>query len=251
MAGKSLIAGNSSLRNNTLAQAQESSPRTILSIDTSQPLLGLALLQGTEFLVVLEDDSGLPHSQRLFPLLQKILRDQGLGMAEVDLLVINTGPGSFTGLRVGLAAVNGLAATLGKPLLGMDAFAALAYEVGQHEVPIVAILKASRGEVFLGKRVLSGGGISTIGQDQVLSLPQAVEVVNDEIGEAEALFIGNGATALWPQLGTSEKRQLAVAPVSLVCPLAKWASTQSTVTLMSQQEAYYLRPSAAESKRAQ
>lgn len=233
----------------TLVQA--SSSRTILSIDTSQPTLGLALWRGGQLLASVADHSGLPHSQQLFPLLCTCLRGHGVALPEVDLFAVNTGPGSFTGLRVGLAAISGMAATLKKPLLGITALDALAYEasaLGAAEV--VILLNASRGEVFLGRRrIVADGSISTLGRDRVLPLSQVVEVVNDEVGERETAFIGNGANILWRSLAGNGSQTILAAPEPLAPVIAKWASQQALDDFVASVGANYLRPSDAEIKK--
>lgn len=233
----------------TLVQA--SSSRTILSIDTSQPTLGLALWQGDQLLASLADRSGLPHSQQLFPLLRTVLHEHGLALPGIDLFAVNTGPGSFTGLRVGLAAVSGIAATLKKPVLGINALDVLAYDASDAGIQeVVVILNASRGEVFWGRRRIAlDGSICTVGHDRILPLSQVVAVVNGEVGESETVFIGNGATALWSSLAGRSSRTIIAASEPLAPVIAKWASLQSPESLSASVEAYYIRPADAEIKK--
>lgn len=233
----------------TLVQA--SSSRTILSIDTSQPTLGVALWRRGQLLASLADHSGLPHSQQLFPLLRSVLHEHGLALPEIDLFAVNTGPGSFTGLRVGLAAVSGIAATLKKPMLGITALDALAYAASaQGMTEVVIVLNASRGEVFWGRRrIAEDGSINALGRDLVWPLSQVVEVINREVGERETVFIGDGAMALWNSLAGSGSRTIVAAPAPLAPVIAKWASFQSPESLATSVEAYYIRPSDAEIKK--
>lgn len=230
---------------------QASSSRTILSIETSQPYLGLALWQGDHLLASVADHSGVPHSQRLFPLLRTVLDESGVSLSEIDLFAVNTGPGSFTGLRVGLAAVSGLAATLKKPLLGINALDAFAYEASAAGgAEVVVILQAARGEVFWGRRrIAEDGSINALGRDLVWPLSQVVEVINREVGERETVFIGDGAIALWNSLAGSGSRTIVAASEPLAPLIAKLASLQATEYLAPSVEAYYIRPSDAEIKK--
>ncbi len=123
-----------------------SNPLT-LALDTTQSTLCLALTSGAKVLTAVTDNSGLPHSQRLFPLLDELLKSQTLTIHEIDLLAVNIGPGSFTGLRVGLAAVKGLAATLGRPAMGVNALDALALAASVPGVPVVVLIQAAKGEL--------------------------------------------------------------------------------------------------------
>lgn len=222
--------------------------RIILAIDTAQPALGLAVARDSAPLAAIIDTSGLPHSQQLFPHLCETLEKLGLTITAIDLFVVNTGPGSFTGLRVGIAAVRGLAATLEKPLLGITAIDAMVFAAKIVSVPIVVMLNASRGEVFCGVRKMQENSLQIIGQDHVASLAQLAPELNALLGDEEAVFIGNGAIAHWPGLAINSKWRLAETPASLAPTMAIWASQQ--ITVETKVEAYYLRPSEAEIKLA-
>ncbi|MFN7926374.1 MAG: tRNA (adenosine(37)-N6)-threonylcarbamoyltransferase complex dimerization subunit type 1 TsaB [Blastocatellia bacterium] len=229
---------------------RDSSSITVLAIDTSQSVLGLALLRGSSLLASLLDDSGLPHSQRLFPLIESTLREHHLAITDIDLFAVNTGPGSFTGLRVGLAAVRGIAATLGKPVLGVGALDALALDIEDPEAIIISLLNATREEVFIGKRRrMAEGQVQIIGSDRVLPVARVAQLLATEIGEEKAILIGNGATMIWPDIPQQSEFALALAPVSLAPTIARWASRQGAPSATAKIEAYYLRPSDAEIKK--
>jgi tRNA threonylcarbamoyladenosine biosynthesis protein TsaB len=170
----------------------------ILAIDTSQPALGLAVAEAGAVLASVIDTSGLPHSQRLFPLIAVTLEKLGQSIAAIDLFVVNTGPGSFTGLRIGIAAVKGLAATLEKPLLGINAIDAVAFAAKVISVPIIVMLNASRGEVFCGLRIAQeNDALQRIGQDRVAPISLLEPDLEARLGSAEAVLIGSGASSHW------------------------------------------------------
>lgn len=81
----------------------------ILAVDTAGKTVGVALLQDDRLLYECYLDAGMTHSETLMPLIDNCLKFCGMGCRDIDLYGVNAGPGSFTGLRIGLAAVKGLA----------------------------------------------------------------------------------------------------------------------------------------------
>ena len=99
----------------------------ILAVDTAGKTLGVALLQDDRLKYECYLDGGMTHSETLMPLVDHCLKLCGLTCADIDLFGVNAGPGSFTGLRIGLAAVKGLAfprETLCAPVSTLEALAA-------------------------------------------------------------------------------------------------------------------------------
>ena len=98
----------------------------ILAVDTAGKTVGVALLQDDRLLYECYLDAGMTHSETLMPLIDNCLKLCGMGCKDIDLYGVNAGPGSFTGLRIGLAAVKGLAfprETLCAPVSTLEALA--------------------------------------------------------------------------------------------------------------------------------
>ena len=91
-----------------------------LGVDTSEPLGGVALFENGRLAERRMMDTPLSHAECLFPLIESILEACGVERNEIDRVSINRGPGSFTGLRIGLAAMKGFCQSLGIPLVGVD-----------------------------------------------------------------------------------------------------------------------------------
>lgn len=119
----------------------------ILAVDTAGKTAGVALLQDGRLLYEVYLDGGLTHSETLLPLIDNCLKLCGLTCADIDLFGVNAGPGSFTGLRIGLAAVKGLAFPRHTPCAPVSTLEALAVgHVGQGTV--LCALDARRGQVY-------------------------------------------------------------------------------------------------------
>lgn len=225
-------------------------PPLILALDTTQSTLCLALTSGTEVLASVTDNSDLPHSQRLFPVLDELLKNQSLSMDAINLLAVNTGPGSFTGLRVGIAAVKGLATTLGKPAVGVNAFDAWALAAGVTGVPIVVLVKAAKGELYVGLRwVEADWSVRSLQADGVKSFAPVCGELLAQFADSEVVLMGSGAAANESELRALTTRwRFIAAPDSLAPTIGAAALQQWRAGQLPMVEAYYIRPSEAESK---
>jgi len=119
----------------------------ILSVETATLSGSVAVTRGDEILGVLSGDSSISHSNTLLGDVDKLLRQTRITLSQIDLFAVATGPGSFTGLRIGIATIKALAATLDRPTAGIPTLAAVALSGGV-SAESVALLPAGRGEVF-------------------------------------------------------------------------------------------------------
>jgi tRNA threonylcarbamoyladenosine biosynthesis protein TsaB len=123
-------------------------PQLILAIETATSRVGVALLRGERLVLERASDGVRPPSARLLPAVDALLREAGVALAELSGFAVSIGPGSFTGLRVGLATVKGLAFASGLPVAAVPTLAALALAAADGRAPVAAILDARRGEVY-------------------------------------------------------------------------------------------------------
>ena len=123
----------------------------VLALDTSSPGGAVALLRDDEPAVERAGDPALSHAERLPRAIADVLAEAGLQPSALDLLAVASGPGAFTGLRVGLATVQGLALALDRPAIGVSALAAAAWRAfaGEPAMTVCGVwLDAARGDVF-------------------------------------------------------------------------------------------------------
>lgn len=123
----------------------------LLAIDTSTELASLALLIGDE-MTSEEQPSLKTHAQTVLPLIDRLLRQADVSLAQLDGIVFGCGPGSFTGLRIACSIAKGLACAHDLPLIPVSSLAAMAYEVRQQaeyaQAPILAVLDARMQELY-------------------------------------------------------------------------------------------------------
>lgn len=162
-----------------------------LSLDTTTRAGSVAVLRGPALLAELVGDPAVPHGQRLPLDLERVLAQAGLGIADVSLLAVAAGPGSFTGIRIGMATAQGLAMARGLRVVPVSTLEALARGGANPTRAVAAWMDAHRGEVY-------GALYGPQGRD--VRIPAAVATAQalldawrEAIGAAGAAFIGDGA----------------------------------------------------------
>ncbi len=121
-----------------------------LALDTSSPSGSLAFLRDDKLIAVVGTSSGELYSSRVFRHLEFLLSELSLRLEQFDLYAVAAGPGSFTGLRVGLAAVKGWAEVFGKPIAAVSALEAIAAQSRASAANVVSVMDARRGELYWG-----------------------------------------------------------------------------------------------------
>ncbi len=120
----------------------------LLALETATRFASVALLRGGALLAELTSTGARPHSERLLPGVDRVLAAAGVTLAEVGAFAVSIGPGSFTGLRVSVATLKGLAFGDARPVAPVPTLAALAAGAAASPGPVVACLDARRGEVY-------------------------------------------------------------------------------------------------------
>ena len=163
----------------------------ILAVDTAGKTAGVALLQDDRLLYEVYLDAGMTHSETLMPMIDTCLKMCGMTCADIDLYGVNAGPGSFTGLRIGLAAVKGLAfprETLCAPVSTLEALAA----AHTGEGTVLCALDARRAQVYSAAFELSTH--RRLLEDDARAVADLAEFV--ENCKKPLFFVGDGASLL-------------------------------------------------------
>jgi len=170
----------------------------ILAIDTALDACAAAVLDTDASKIVAQESLPMKrgHAEALMPLIARVMKASGVGFAALDRIAVTTGPGSFTGLRVGLSAARGIALAAGKPVVGLTTLAAYAAPVvadnGEH--PIISAIDARHDHVYF--QAVSGDGSSLI---RPLVAPIAEALAAAKLGAPH--LVGNAANILadrWP-----------------------------------------------------
>ncbi len=157
----------------------------VLAVDTTTERGSVALIENDAVAGEVRLASAEGHSRKVLPAVDFLLQSLGLRAADLDAFAVTTGPGSFTGLRVGLSTVQGLALGTGRPCLGVSTLDVLAARSAGAAATVVALMDAYRGEVYGAVYDGEGGMVGRPGVDR----PEAFVARAPEV----AAFVGDGA----------------------------------------------------------
>lgn len=157
----------------------------LLSVDSSSQASTAALYRDGEFLCEYTQNQKKTHSVKMLPMVEQMLSDVGVSLSEIDVFACGIGPGSFTGVRIGVATVRGFAKTLDKPCVGINSLEMLAHPVSDFCGKVVSLVSARENECYCaiyekGEQMLA---------PCVMTLGEIAEAVKNE----DCLFVGDGA----------------------------------------------------------
>lgn len=197
----------------------------ILAIDTALDACQAAVFDSVEekLLAMLSHDMRRGHAEALIPIIADTMKAAGLDFAELDRIATTVGPGSYTGLRVGISATKGLAFASGKPTVGITTLAALSAPLIEEDpaVPAVAVIDARHGNVFFH---MAGAGQRVLLSPRHASLEDAIRTITS----GPVRIVGPGAALLaskWP-------RHSGTAPVAVdvrTKPSIEWVARLAAV----------------------
>jgi tRNA threonylcarbamoyl adenosine modification protein YeaZ len=147
----------------------------ILSLDTSSLSGSVAILRDDLTLGVISTRADENYSSRMFRHLEFLLSDLSLKLDDFDVFAVSAGPGSFTGLRVGLTAAKGWAEVYRKPVVGVSALAAVAFQAAGGSAVLVPALDARRGQVYFGVYQTTAKGLALDGEEFVVTPEEFAE----------------------------------------------------------------------------
>lgn len=159
----------------------------ILTIDTSSRAGSVAVSRGETVLGEILLNGGANHTDRLLLSLQQLLQGLQLELEQFDAFAVVRGPGSFTGLRVGVATVKGLAMATGKPVIPLSSLQLLACQAPLARDPVCALLDARKQEVYSALYRWEGGRPVPLGPERVLPPEQVLESLPPEV-----VLVGDG-----------------------------------------------------------
>jgi tRNA threonylcarbamoyladenosine biosynthesis protein TsaB len=140
----------------------------VLAIDTATSWQSIAILDNSSIVIRCDQEAGGSHSKLLLPTIDRLFAEAGISLRQLDGLVVSIGPGSFTGLRVGLATMLGFRAVTGLPLAAVPTLEGLAWNLRGASTPLCPVIMSRRGEVYWGMfRWASDNRVERIVPEQV------------------------------------------------------------------------------------
>lgn len=200
----------------------------ILAIETATGCGGVSLTRGDietgKVLAEYTLQPELTHSRRLLGSVASMMTAVGAAWADLDAVAVSLGPGSFTGLRIGLAAAKGLAMAAGRPLLGVPTLDGLAAQVTVTDLPFCCLLDARKEQVYVGCYRFSAGHCQRTSDFLVLSAEQLSARIQEP-----TLVVGPGIRACQGQLAAHP--QVRLTPAGMLHPRAASVGLRAAVML--------------------
>lgn len=223
----------------------------ILTIDTSGPVCAVALMRDEVIVYEARANTGLTHSEALMPMVDLAMRAAGLAVKQLDLICCVAGPGSFTGVRIGVCAARALAHAWGIRVARLDALAVLAMGAWGFDGTVCPILDARRGQVY-GAAFRMGGDVpARLMDDVAVSFENYIE----KLPGGRLLFVGDGVTVNEAKIRALGGRALIAPPhirmLSAAAGCALAARDEGTHMEHRQLTPIYLRAPQAERERAE
>ena len=222
----------------------------ILALETSAKAVSAAVSEDGRILASGYQDTGLTHSRTLMPIVEHILKNTGLTAADMDAIAVAAGPGSFTGIRIGVAAAKGLAFAADKPAVGVSTLAAMARNVAFCDGLVVCAMDARRQQVYNALFEAKDGQLTRLTPDRAIALEELAEELRSD--PRPKTVVGDGARLCFAHL-TEAGISCRLAPAQLVMQNAMSVALEAEAMaaegkLVSAQalEPVYLRPAQAD-----
>lgn len=191
----------------------------ILGIDTSSSSLSVAVMDDDLLKGEFTLNHKLTHSEQMMPLLDSLLSHLELKMSDIDLIGVSVGPGSFTGIRIGVAAANAMAMALDIPVVGISSLEAMAYTAGETAYTIVSTFDAQRDRFYFNAYKFENSELKALEAEDVLEkedLIKKLESYDKVLLLGDAVFINEEL----PLNVKKAKRAVRYVRASSVCELA-------------------------------
>ncbi len=160
----------------------------ILAVDTSALTATVAIIKDGVSVFENNITNALTHSETLMPMINYALKSIELAPEDIDLFAVSCGPGSFTGVRIGVSAIKALAYALDKPVFGINTLKALAYNLSVLEnVPVCPIMDARRSQVYNAIYRFKNGEPEEVAEPGALSVDELCELITEP-----TYFVGDG-----------------------------------------------------------
>ncbi len=171
----------------------------ILGIDSSAKTASVSIVEDGKILALLYSHTGFTHSVTLMPTVQNALKITGLTTGDIDAFAVSAGPGSFTGVRIGVAAVKGMAQPENKPCVAVSTLEAIAYPLKGFDCIAVSVMDARRGQVYHASFKCESNGLSRLCEDEAISIEELYKKL--KIAELPIYFIGDAAELCYKTVG--------------------------------------------------
>lgn len=192
----------------------------ILALDATAVTASVAIVCDDHTRALMSADNGLTHSEHLLPMVNAVLDTSGLSIESLDLLACTAGPGSFTGVRIGVATLKGLAFGRDLPCVGVSTTEALAEGLAPLGGILIGVMDARRAQVYCGVFTIRDGTLVRLAEDRAMALSDLVSEVMGAYPDAPVWLAGDAYQMAYDAFSSAGCTCLAETPKELRAPNA-------------------------------
>lgn len=193
----------------------------ILSINTSSNICAAAILEDTTLIKEITIDDANTHSVKLMPLIDELFKSTNLSVQDIDLFACDKGPGSFTGIRIGISTIKAFCDVTNKPSIGISSLTSLAY-LSNYQGLICSLIDAKNDNVYYGLYEYKNGTYTQIGDflaDNIFNITKILKICNKPV-----FFVGNGSIIYKDMLESSLKENAIINEDIKYCNLSAYCT---------------------------
>ena len=163
-----------------------------LCIDTSSKICAVAILDNDKLVKKIELNNGLTHSESLMPIIKDIFEETNLTLNDINLLICDIGPGSFTGIRIGIATVKAFSDSFNIPIIGVSSLTCLAYNI-KSEGLICSLIDCKNNNCYYSLYKLKDNTYTLLEAPTADSIENCIKLLNYKYNDKKITFVGDGA----------------------------------------------------------
>lgn len=164
----------------------------ILALDSTAKTASVSITDGERLISIYSVTAGLNHSETLLPMVENALKTAQMGVDDIDMFAISDGPGSFTGVRIGVSLLKGLAFGKNKLCVGVSTLEALAYNMTGFDGIVCPVMDARRDQVYNALFLSEGGRLTRLTEDRAIALCALESELAEKYGDKKIYLCGDG-----------------------------------------------------------
>ena len=195
----------------------------ILGLESSATSAGVSVVEDGKVIALETSNTGLTHSQTLMPMVENTLKKADVTINDIDFLAISNGPGSFTGVRIGVSAVKGICDPLNKKCVGISTLEAIAKPLENTGVIAVATMDARCNQVYTATFDCLNGEMKRLTEDEAITIDELTERLKTQ--DKQLVLIGDGANVCY------KKMKDVLENISIASPTIRYQSASSVALI--------------------
>ncbi len=176
----------------------------ILSVECSASPVSCAVLENGRIIGQYYLNINMTHSQTLMPMIDSLLGCLNIKPDEIDLFAVSAGPGSFTGIRIGISAVKGLAFSGNKPCCPVSTLEAMAYNLIDNDCTVCGCMDARCNQVYNALFKIENKTVARLTEDRALTIPALIEELKSGEYKGDIILVGDGAELVYNRIKTAD-----------------------------------------------